>query len=75
LRVAFAVGRSVGSATRRNRLRRQLRAIVASIAPDIGLAHGWLLIGATPAAGKHTFDSLRKETSSLLTRALEKSAR
>jgi ribonuclease P protein component len=75
LRVAFAVGRSVGSATRRNRLRRQLRAIVASIAPEIGLDHGWLLVGATPAVGKHTFVSLRSETAALLTSAIEKSAR
>jgi ribonuclease P protein component len=75
LRVAFAVGRSVGSATRRNRLRRRLRAIVATIAPEIGLEHGWLLVGATPAAGKHTFVSLRRETAALLTAALEESAR
>jgi ribonuclease P protein component len=75
LRVAFAVGRSVGSATRRNRLRRQLRAIVASITAEIGLDHGWLLVGATPAAGKHTFGSLRSEAITLLTSAVEKSAR
>jgi ribonuclease P protein component len=75
LRVAFAVGRSVGPATRRNRLRRQLRAIVASIAPDVGLDHGWLLIGATPTIDKHTFESLRNETTALLTAAIEKSTR
>ena len=70
LRVAFAVGRSVGTAVRRNRLRRRLRAIVASIAPDIGLRHGWLLIGAKPAADKHTFDSLRSEVAALLARII-----
>jgi ribonuclease P protein component len=75
LRVAFAVGRSVGSATRRNRLRRRLRTIVTSIAPEIGLDHGWLLVGATPAAGKHTFVSLRSEAVALLTAAVETSAR
>jgi ribonuclease P protein component len=68
LRVAFAVGRSIGPATRRNRLRRQLRAIVAAIAPDLGLRQGWLLIGALPAASKHTFVSLRSEVTSLLTK-------
>ena len=70
LRVAFAVGRSVGSAARRNRLRRQLRAIVVALAPEIGLDHGWLLIGATPAASEHTFASLRRETTTMLTRAV-----
>jgi ribonuclease P protein component len=66
LRVAFAVGRSVGPATRRNRVRRQLRAIVAAIAPGVGLRHGWLLIGAKPAVNKHTFASLRSEVATLL---------
>jgi ribonuclease P protein component len=34
-RVAFAVGRRVGSAVARNRVRRQLRAIAAELAPDL----------------------------------------
>ena len=34
-RVAFAVGRRVGSAVARNRVRRQLRAVVAELAPDL----------------------------------------
>jgi len=34
-RVAFAVGRRVGSAVERNRLRRQLRAVAAELAPDL----------------------------------------
>jgi ribonuclease P protein component len=75
LRVAFAVGRSVGPATQRNRLRRRLRAIIAAVAPDIGLDHGWLLVGVTPAAGKRTFDSLRSEAADLLTAAIEKTPR
>ena len=70
LRVAFAIGRSIGPATRRNRLRRQLRAIVESIAPEVGAQHGWLLIGATPAVNKHTFATLRQEATSLLTSCL-----
>jgi ribonuclease P protein component len=69
LRVAFAVGRSVGPATRRNRLRRRLRAIVTVLAPGVGLCQGWLLIGAKPAADKHTFASLRSEVATLLTKA------
>ena len=66
LRVAFAVGRPVGPATQRNRLRRRLRVIVAAVAPDVGLCHGWLLIGAKPVASKHTFASLRSEVATLL---------
>jgi ribonuclease P protein component len=34
-RVAFAVGRRVGPAVARNRVRRQLRAIAAELAPDL----------------------------------------
>lgn len=34
-RVAFAVGRRVGSAVARNRLRRQLRAVVADLATEL----------------------------------------
>jgi ribonuclease P protein component len=68
LRVAFVVGRSIGSATRRNRLRRRLRASVAEVAPALGIGHGWLLIGARPAASEHTYAALRDEVTSLLTR-------
>jgi ribonuclease P protein component len=66
LRVAFAVGRIVGPATTRNRLRRRLRAIIASSAPEVGLDHGLLLIGATQAAAKHTFVELSLQTGELL---------
>jgi ribonuclease P protein component len=69
LRVAFAVGRPIGSAVRRNRLRRRLRAAVRSVAADQQLQRGWLLIGAKPAASKQTFESLQKELNALLARA------
>jgi ribonuclease P protein component len=58
LRVGFAVGRAVGTAATRNRVRRRLRAIVGTAGPAHGVEHGWLLIGATPAATKHTFVQL-----------------
>ncbi|MGA0064935.1 MAG: ribonuclease P protein component [Ilumatobacteraceae bacterium] len=45
-RVAYALSRHVGSAVRRNRLRRQLRAIVNSLAQEIPV--GWLLISLSP---------------------------
>jgi len=43
-RMAFSVGRSVGSAPVRNRIRRRLRAIARARATE--LAPGWYLIGA-----------------------------
>jgi ribonuclease P protein component len=48
-RVAFAVGRRVGSAVARNRVRRQLRAAAAEIAAD--LAPGAYLIAYRGAPG------------------------
>lgn len=69
LRVAFAIGRSIGSAVRRNRLRRRLREAVRGVAAELQLQRGWLLIGAKPAANKHTFDSLRGELTTLLASA------
>ena len=43
-RVGFAVGRSVGSAPVRNRIRRRLRALAATHAES--LRPGWYLVGA-----------------------------
>jgi ribonuclease P protein component len=68
LRVAFSVGRSVGSATRRNRLRRRLRVIVAAAAPRAGIDGGWLMIGAKPTATELTFEQLRVEVDTLVQR-------
>lgn len=53
-RVAFAIGRNVGNAVTRNRLRRRLRAILA----DTEVPGGWYLIGASPRANELTFDQL-----------------
>ena len=49
-RVAYAIGRSVGSAVVRNRLRRRLRALADDWARAGELRPGWYLVGATPAA-------------------------
>jgi len=54
-RVAFAIGRPVGAAVVRNRLRRRLRMIVRQHA----LAPGWWLIGARPNAVDLKFEDLR----------------
>jgi ribonuclease P protein component len=47
-RCAFAIGRAVGGAVVRNRLRRRLRAVLATLVPP--LPPGDYLVGATPAA-------------------------
>ena len=47
-RVAYAIGRKVGNAVDRNRIRRQLRTIVRDLAPQ--LRPGMYLIGVAPSA-------------------------
>ena len=56
-RVAYAIGRQVGSAVERNRLRRRLRAIIQTLAPQ--LQPGAYLIGAAPEAAHLPFGELR----------------
>lgn len=63
-RVAFAIGRDVGSAVTRNRLRRRLR-VLAAHSPEL-LPHGQLLIGARPTAGERSFDELGGELTAML---------
>lgn len=64
--VAFAIGRAVGSAVVRNRLRRRLRAILTELDAVEPLPPVTMLIGATPAATKLTFEQLRNELRQLL---------
>lgn len=56
--MAFSVGRSVGSAPVRNRIRRRLRAIARARAGQ--LVPGWYLVGAD-AEYAHTPFSLAEE--------------
>jgi ribonuclease P protein component len=65
-RVAYSVGRKVGSAVIRNRLRRRLRAIVADYAAR--LAPGAYLISARPRAAQMSFDELRSAVGGALDR-------
>lgn len=60
-RVAYAVGRKVGPAVVRNRVRRRLRVVVAELAAGGGLAPGDYLVAASPAAASTTFATLRAE--------------
>jgi len=67
-RVAFAIGRAVGPAVTRNRLRRRLRELVrAAVLSDPPLLpSGRLLIGAQPSAGELSFARLGSELDQLL---------
>jgi len=67
--VAFAIGRAVGPAVRRNRLRRRLRAILRSS----DLPAGLYLIGVRPATDEHTFAELERATAGLVRRIRERS--
>lgn len=60
--VAFSIGRDVGPAVKRNRLRRRLRAILA--AHDV--PSGLLLFGVRPTSIELTFDDLQTRTAALL---------
>jgi ribonuclease P protein component len=65
-RIAYAIGRKVGGAVERNRLRRRLRAIVWQLAPQ--LLPGAYLIGVSPEVANLSVGELR----TTVTRAMEK---
>ena len=60
--LAFAIGRAVGSAVDRNRLRRRLREILGTC----DLPSGLWLIGATPLVGEHSFAQLENAVRELV---------
>jgi ribonuclease P protein component len=64
-RVAYAVGRHVGTAVARNRLRRRLRAAVDQAAP----VPGAYLVGAGHEALELEFDELRSYVSEAMAAA------
>jgi ribonuclease P protein component len=66
-RVAFAVGRSVGSAPVRNRVRRRLRALARDHADQ--LAPGWYLIGADAGLARARFAEAEAQFGRLLAAA------
>ncbi len=59
--VAFAIGRPVGSAVARNRVRRRLRALL----DDADLPAGLYLVGATPAVATLPFTALAQNVDEL----------
>lgn len=58
IHVAYAVGRAVGGAVVRNRVRRRLRAVVTDLERRRELPSGLYLVGVTPDAATVAFDSL-----------------
>ena len=65
-RVAFAIGRAVGPAVFRNRLRRRLRALLSADPNPATLPPGWYLIGARPAAAARSFPQLSSDVEALV---------
>ena len=63
-RLAFAIGKVVGTAVVRNRLRRRLRSLFAELSP--ALRPGTYLVGAGPAAATLDHGDLRRTVSALL---------
>lgn len=61
--VAFAIGKPVGTAVVRNRIRRRLRAAVLELAPP----PGDYLVAVTPAAAEASYQALRADLASCLT--------
>ena len=66
-RVAYAVGRQVGNAVERNRLRRRLRAAVRDLAPD--LATGGYLVAVARGAAGIPFVELKAQVRAAMTAA------
>ena len=54
--IGYAIGRQVGGAVERNRMKRQLRALFGTRSGQ--LRPGWYLIGVTPKASGSTWDQL-----------------
>ncbi len=72
--VAYAVGRSVGTAVVRNRVRRRLRAVIAQFDTERGLPSGLYLVGTRPDVVGLPFDVLRSHLFDALDRVLPEPA-
>ncbi|MDA8072794.1 MAG: ribonuclease P protein component [Actinomycetota bacterium] len=69
VRVAYSVGRAAGPAVRRNRVRRRLRAVMASLAGAGRLAPGAYLVSAGADVERLTFEDLRDLLGALVEQA------
>jgi ribonuclease P protein component len=66
--VAFSLGRALGPAVVRNRLRRQLRAMLQAASSAGTLRPGIYLFGATPLAASRSASELQFDLQQLLAR-------
>jgi ribonuclease P protein component len=66
-RVAYAVGKKVGGAVVRNRLRRRLRAVVAELTGS--LTPGAYLVAAGPDAAHLSYEDLKAQVTTAMTAA------
>ncbi|MFN8049872.1 MAG: ribonuclease P protein component [Acidimicrobiales bacterium] len=66
VRVAYAIGRSVGNAVTRNRVRRRLRAILSALDRAGSVRPGWYLVVASPEASTATFTELQHHLTRLV---------
>lgn len=69
-RVAYAIGKPVGSAVVRNRVRRRLRAAVAGLGAD--LPPGDWLIKARPASAERSFHDVQHDLHTAIERLAER---
>jgi ribonuclease P protein component len=63
--VAFAIGRRVGGAVVRNRLRRRIRALFEAEARASGLPSGWYLVGVSPTTAEPTWPELHQAVAAI----------
>jgi ribonuclease P protein component len=68
VRVAYSVGRKVGPAVRRNKIRRRLRMVMGALARSGSLAPGAYLVSAGPGAGQIPFAELTGTVARLVDR-------
>lgn len=74
--MAYAINRAYGSAVRRNRLRRRLRALISEIDRNDPLPPGMMVIGArTSGNDELTFDQIRRDLTQLIERVRTTNAR
>jgi ribonuclease P protein component len=62
--VAFAIGRTAGTAVKRNRVRRQLREVLRKQSPDLG--PGLYLVGLTRPAADSSYSDVSLSVTGLL---------
>jgi ribonuclease P protein component len=73
--VAYAVGRSVGGAVVRNRVRRRLRTLVAAEAARAPFVPGYYLLGAAPSAATSSYQQLGDDLGALVARVRQAASR